>query len=394
MRILWVKMGGLWPSTTGGRVRSLQIVSALSQRHQVTLVTTHGRWRRPRGSCAAPLRLRPRGVPPLRGAQARTPEFPRRLCRSWLSSYPVDLGSGRSRRSARTFRPSWQRSASISFVSDFLFASMNVPIGRLCARGPVRAQRRVSDLEAARRARTQAVELARCSRSSGASCGREEADACRPRRSDDRRLRRRSAPPRTWRPACAAVSIPTGVDTEYFSPMARPKCPARLVFSGSMDWHPNEDAVTYFLDAILPQNPREHSRRLVRDRRPQSHAAAARGGRARSAMSSPGRSTTCARIWKAQSTSCRCAPAVAHVEDFRGAGDGEAGGLHDRRRRGPCADARTHFMSADDPEAFARRGGCAACETEARAQLGQAGRPLVEDALLLAARRPRVRRAL
>src|SRR5207237_9587255 len=42
MRILWVKMGGLWPSTTGGRVRSLQIVSALSRHHSVTLITTHG----------------------------------------------------------------------------------------------------------------------------------------------------------------------------------------------------------------------------------------------------------------------------------------------------------------------------------------------------------------
>ena len=42
MHILWVKMNGLWPSTTGGRVRSLQIVSELARRHQVTVVTTHG----------------------------------------------------------------------------------------------------------------------------------------------------------------------------------------------------------------------------------------------------------------------------------------------------------------------------------------------------------------
>ena len=29
--------------------------------------------------------------------------------------------------------------------------------------------------------------------------------------------------------------------------------PARLVFSGSMDWHPNEDAVIYFGEQILPK---------------------------------------------------------------------------------------------------------------------------------------------
>ena len=42
MRILWVKMGGLWPPTTGGRVRSLQIAVGAVPAHQVTLVTTHG----------------------------------------------------------------------------------------------------------------------------------------------------------------------------------------------------------------------------------------------------------------------------------------------------------------------------------------------------------------
>ena len=46
MHILWVKMGGLWPSTTGGRVRSLQIISELARRHQVTVVTTVTWWRR------------------------------------------------------------------------------------------------------------------------------------------------------------------------------------------------------------------------------------------------------------------------------------------------------------------------------------------------------------
>ena len=41
MRIL-VKMGGLWPSTTGRRVRSLHTIAELSRRHQVTVITTHG----------------------------------------------------------------------------------------------------------------------------------------------------------------------------------------------------------------------------------------------------------------------------------------------------------------------------------------------------------------
>ncbi len=42
MRILWVKVGGLWSLNTGGRLRSFHIISELSRRHRVTLLATHG----------------------------------------------------------------------------------------------------------------------------------------------------------------------------------------------------------------------------------------------------------------------------------------------------------------------------------------------------------------
>jgi glycosyltransferase involved in cell wall biosynthesis len=45
--------------------------------------------------------------------------------------------------------------------------------------------------------------------------------------------------------------VPTGVDTEFFAP--RPRSAAnRLVFTGSMDWIPNEDAMTFFCRDVLP----------------------------------------------------------------------------------------------------------------------------------------------
>ena len=46
-------------------------------------------------------------------------------------------------------------------------------------------------------------------------------------------------------------SIPTGVDTEYFRPWPGPEIPNSLVFTGSMDWLPNEDALTFFAQEIL-----------------------------------------------------------------------------------------------------------------------------------------------
>ena len=52
--------------------------------------------------------------------------------------------------------------------------------------------------------------------------------------------------------------IPTGVDTEYFQPgvPSGPSLeqPDTTVFTGSMDWMPNEDGVAYFVEKILPKN--------------------------------------------------------------------------------------------------------------------------------------------
>jgi polysaccharide biosynthesis protein PslH len=49
------------------------------------------------------------------------------------------------------------------------------------------------------------------------------------------------------------VDVPTGVDVQYFTPSGnvQPQ-PHNLVFTGSMDWLPNEDGIQYFLKDILP----------------------------------------------------------------------------------------------------------------------------------------------
>ena len=51
--------------------------------------------------------------------------------------------------------------------------------------------------------------------------------------------------------------ISTGVDTDYFRPDSGKEQPNSLVFTGSMDWMPNEDGVLYFLHSILPLIRRE-----------------------------------------------------------------------------------------------------------------------------------------
>ena len=47
--------------------------------------------------------------------------------------------------------------------------------------------------------------------------------------------------------------IPTGVDVEYFAPLGpATERPGSLVFVGSMDWLPNEEGVSFFIEQVLP----------------------------------------------------------------------------------------------------------------------------------------------
>jgi polysaccharide biosynthesis protein PslH len=53
-------------------------------------------------------------------------------------------------------------------------------------------------------------------------------------------------------PAENVSVLPTGVDLDFFCPSTTPSVPGRLVFSGSMDWMANEDAILHFAEDTLP----------------------------------------------------------------------------------------------------------------------------------------------
>ncbi len=48
-------------------------------------------------------------------------------------------------------------------------------------------------------------------------------------------------------------AIPTGVDADYFSPLAQPELPHHITFVASYDWFPNEDAALWFLNEVYPR---------------------------------------------------------------------------------------------------------------------------------------------
>ncbi|MGH7305574.1 MAG: hypothetical protein ACRELZ_20005, partial [Candidatus Rokuibacteriota bacterium] len=125
MRLIWVKVGGLWPVNTGGRIRSFHMLRELSQRHQVTLVTTREPLEDPRALETALPRCEVVSVP-WALAKRGSVRFAVALVRSWLSSLPVDLYKSRVPPLGREIERRLARGGVDLIVADFLLAAPNV----------------------------------------------------------------------------------------------------------------------------------------------------------------------------------------------------------------------------------------------------------------------------
>ena len=128
MRILWVKVGGLWPLTTGGRLRTFHILAELSRRHRVILLTTHGPGDDPEELAAQLPRCEQVVSVPYAMPKRGSARFALALLRSWLSPLPVDLWKWR----VPALREAVGRIVATRemdlCVADFLFAAPNVPL--------------------------------------------------------------------------------------------------------------------------------------------------------------------------------------------------------------------------------------------------------------------------
>lgn len=252
MRILWVKMGGLWPSTSGGRIRSLETLAHLSRRHEVTLLTTHGPGDDPDGLARRLPHCHRVISVPFVAPRVGSASFAFALARSWVSSLPVDLWKWRVGAVRDHVRALVAGGAADICVADFLVSVPNIPRSR---RVPLvffehnieyMIWRRLAELDVRpwRRALLE-MEWRKVRRVERAACA--SADLTVTVSEDDRRHLT------TLAPNARCVAVPTGVDTTYFKPTGRPEAPHHLVFTGSMDWYPNEDAILHFSTAILPR---------------------------------------------------------------------------------------------------------------------------------------------
>jgi glycosyltransferase involved in cell wall biosynthesis len=59
-------------------------------------------------------------------------------------------------------------------------------------------------------------------------------------------------------PGATTLTIGNGVDSEYFAPVSTVRHPARLLFTGVMNYAPNEDAAVHFCHEIFPEVRARH----------------------------------------------------------------------------------------------------------------------------------------
>ncbi|MFO0589833.1 MAG: glycosyltransferase [Polyangiaceae bacterium] len=262
MKVLWVKSELLHPVDKGGKIRTLEMLRHLMRDHHVTYVClaspndTQDAYESAREYCHRLVTF-PWSEPPRfsRGFYAE-------LAKNVAAPLPYVIEKYRQPQMLEWIAREDARHSYDVVVCDFLSPSANVP-DRLSA-ATVLFEHNVETIlwertfknekNPAKRAyfyaqylKMRAYERRLCHRYQAvAAVSTNDADAIRDmfRVSD-------------------VYPVPTGVDVDFFSPLTdparpnRPEKPARekadLVFTGSMDWMPNEDAILYFAESILPR---------------------------------------------------------------------------------------------------------------------------------------------
>ena len=255
MKILWLNAGLLLPLDKGGKLRTWHLMRHLAQRHDITYLSfpepaqRHEHRAGMREVCQR-LQTVPR-TDPAKGTlrfyadAARTSSI-RCPMRSPNTAPPTYAGACRP--VAATGR----------FDAVVAISCRRLAICRPAAvpRRPLHAQRRSGDLAAARRDADQSV-LARAD-----DAAVEPHAALRARRARRvstwcsryrRPTARRSPASIPARSAGRCMSSRPGSTRRTSPPCRGPERRAHLVFTGSMDWLPNEDGMLYFVRDILPR---------------------------------------------------------------------------------------------------------------------------------------------
>jgi len=249
MRILWIKTELLHPVDKGGRIRTYQMLRALSRRHRVSYLCLDD------GSAAADAIERAREyahdivVVPFRPPAKRGRGLVAALLRNLFS--PLPFAVARYRSTALRERIRLLAADTDLIVCDFLSPSLNVPDGlpapAVLFEHNVEAliwERYVTVPQHPLRRAYFRLQWRRMLRHEAGEC-RRFAHVIAVSASDAELIRCGYA-------ATSVGHVPTGVDLEYFrASRSGPRDSRELVFVGSMDWMPNEDGIRWFATEIF-----------------------------------------------------------------------------------------------------------------------------------------------
>ena len=252
LHILWIKTELLHPVDKGGRIRTYNMLRELRRTHRITYLTLDdgdaGRDALERAGEYASELVRV----PFRTRPKRSAGFYAELLGNLASPLPYAIAKYRSPGLTRRLEALVAAADVDVVVCDFLAPSLNVPDG--LAAPTVLFQHNVEAVIWERHAEMAGNPLARAYMAEqwrrmrafeGSECRRF--DHVVAVSEQDRATFARDYG------ATRVSAVPTGVDTVYFSPTGRVEhAPRELVFTGSMDWLPNEDAILHFADAVLP----------------------------------------------------------------------------------------------------------------------------------------------
>jgi len=253
LRILWVKAGKLLPVDTGGKIRSYHILKHLMPAHEVKLISYYKGMRDP--EYENNLRIEFAEAEPIHssGADGNGLSESGRYFMNLFSDLPYSIRKFTSKSVRERVADLLNRKEYDVAICDFLSASRSFSGSSTIP--AILFQHNVESTLWRRMAETESHSLKRIAyRIEASRMLRYEREAIK-------RFQHVIAVSENDRqqmlaidPSCEISVVPTGVDTQTFTrvPHADATEP-RIVFVGSMDWEPNIDAVTYFVNQIFPK---------------------------------------------------------------------------------------------------------------------------------------------
>jgi sugar transferase (PEP-CTERM/EpsH1 system associated) len=255
LKILWVKAGGLYPPNIGGRIRSYHILKALARRHSITLFTFYAATKDDQHSVLE--REFTQVVPmPLAIPAGRTFREALSYARYLLSPLPYTVSKFCKPQVAQRLLDTVSEDTPDVIVCDFVIAAQSIPwdmpIPKILFTHNVEAAIWKHHYKVAGNPFWKLLSWReyRAMERFERDC-LKRADQVLTVSDHDRDVFSKVIDP------SRITVIPTGVDVEYFRPSPDRDQPATLVFSGAMDWMPNEDAMVYFIKRILPRIRRQ-----------------------------------------------------------------------------------------------------------------------------------------